>query len=364
MRPKVFASGFVGILVVAAGAFAQTPPAPPPAPAALTEMTIMVDQVEVRSGASKDYYATSKLLRGTKVQVVEQKFPGWLSIKPPPLSFSWISAQYVQRDAANKNIGIVKGGDSNDPIAPVLAGSSLTNQKPSVEVAKLKRGTALVILGEPLNADGGSWFPIQPTEQEVRYLPASAVQGSPSTPVAGRPAPAVGGQTAIAMAEKAYTDRDWQRARQLYEEAANQTTDYQTKSYCYSRLAQIENNLRSVAAASPAARPQTGQLTGNTTSLYNTAPAATPTPSGGPQWSSWGKLRRTTFKVDGRPVFVLESAQGQPLLYAGTFANFTLDPYVGQLVCLWGQIGYRSEESFRNNLMTVSQVAVPKDNKK
>jgi hypothetical protein len=210
-----------------------------------------------------------------------------------------------------------------------------------------------------MKADDGSWLPIQPTEQEVRFIPEDAVKGSPQAPaVASRVGiPAAVGGSVISQADRAFAAQDLARARQLYEEAANQTRSNAEKSYCFSQLDRIEKAQSTTVASRPAAP---GQLTGNTTALYNTQPQpANPAPANGPQWSSWGRLRKTTFEVQGRPVYVLENGQGQPLQYATTMANFTLDPYVGQPVCLWGQQSYASEGSFRNNILTVSQVALP-----
>jgi uncharacterized protein YraI len=353
MRPALVLGGLVGVFACAAAARAQTAPVP------VGEMTITAADVEVRSGPSSTFYPTSKLFRGTKVLVMERcaKAPGWLAVKPPPGSFSWVNARFVQvkKGENNTQLGVVYGGESDKAMIPVLAGSAVYKQKPAVEIAKLKRGQGLVILGASEKAEDGEWLPVQPTEREVRYIPESAVQGSPTTPLAAIPpsapaaAPTV--RTARAQADQAFLNRDYARARSLYEEAANQTRDNAEKSYCYSRLDQID---KMQPAAGRGQAP--GQLTANTTSsLYATPPGGTP---GTPQWSRWGVLRRTTFQVERRPVYALEDNKGQPLLYATTYANFTLEPYVNQMVCLWGQLDYHSDEYVRNYLMTVSQVAL------
>ena len=62
------------------------------------EMVIVIPEVEVRSGPTLEYYPTSKLYYGSKVIVLrESKQPGWLAIKPPPGSFSWINAKFVKK---------------------------------------------------------------------------------------------------------------------------------------------------------------------------------------------------------------------------------------------------------------------------
>jgi hypothetical protein len=358
MRSALVLGGVVGVLVSAARAPAQEVPAAP----RYVQKTIMVSEVEVRCKPSPSYYATSKLKRGAAVLVLDRgtkDHPGWLEIKPPPGSFSWVNSAYLEQQ--KDHIAIVKEGTENTPTVPVLVGSTVLDRKPDVEALKLKRGTMVVIVGQPMQADGGSWVPIEPTPQEVRYIPEDAVKGSTEIPVAaagpgpqgagpgGGPASVSPSQGVINQADRAFQSRDYAQARQLYETALRQSADANERSYCYGRLSELEKTLGQQVAASPA---------GKTTSLYNTGPAPGVTP-GGPQWSSWGRLRKTTFQKDGRPMYVLESTKGEPLLYATTSPNLTLESYVNRDVCLYGQITYSSDQYYRNNTMTVTHVALP-----
>jgi uncharacterized protein YraI len=349
--------GVFGVLAWTAVARAQV--APPAAQ--VTEMQITVPEVEVRSGGGPNFYGTLQLHQGDRVQVLGQskKFSGWLEIKPPPGSFSWVNQTYLK--VTGEHTGFILSGEEAVPSVPVLAGSTTTNHQPDVEVNKLKRGHAVVILGAAATSKEGTWVPIQPTEGEVRYLPADAIKGSPALPVAGagRQVPIPASQAAQTVrqptlreqADQAFEARDWNRARQLYEQAANQTSDYAEKSWCYQRLDQIVKSA-----------PQ--QAPGNTTSLYRTSATgnANPPPGAGepaaPRWSTWGKLRKTTIKKDTQPMYVLENEQGQPLIYAITYPNLSLESYVGRLVCLYGSISY-GNEYVRTEYMTVSHVALP-----
>src|SRR5262245_34656253 len=102
MRPIYLIGGaaaacaLTGVLFWTRLAPAHTPsPLPPPATAV---MTITVAEVEVRSGPSNELYPTSKLRFGDKVEVIRgssEKHPGWLAIKPPTGSFSWIQSTLV-----------------------------------------------------------------------------------------------------------------------------------------------------------------------------------------------------------------------------------------------------------------------------
>lgn len=78
-----------------------------------------------------------------------------------------------------------------------------------------------------------------------------------------------------------------------------------------------------------------------------------------PQWSVWGTLRKSPFRKDGQPIFVLEDTQGTALLYATAEPGTELNRYVGRTVSLYGSIRYWSDDSMRTNLMTASHVAVP-----
>src|SRR5436190_15736516 len=104
MRPQFVVGGLVGLFALTLPARAQSPsvtplsPTAPPSNSAPPEVaTVRVPEVEVRSGGSDKFYATSKLRMGEQVQVVREsaEFPGYLAIKPPRDSFSWINAKFV-----------------------------------------------------------------------------------------------------------------------------------------------------------------------------------------------------------------------------------------------------------------------------
>jgi hypothetical protein len=349
MRQILLLGGLISALALTASAPAQQPAAPPK----LVQREITAPEVEVRSGPGPNLYATGKLRQGAQVLVVEGGSPAadWLAIKPPEGSFSWIDARYVKRQG--QSTGFVDG-NSNEPPVEVLAGSALLNKQPTVVAGSVPRGTTLVILGEPMRADNGStMLPIQPTAREVRYIPAKAVEGSRPIPVAtpgpaaggAAPAAATAGLTLLAQADKAYGAGDYATAKRLYESAAVQPNSSNAeKSYCYSRLSQIEKT-----SPQPAA---------NTTSMYNTTAASRDGPAAGPQWSNWGRLRKTQIRKDGQPVYVLEDAKGQPMVYAATGPNLTLESYVSREVCLYGQMSFWSDY-VRANGMIVSHVALP-----
>lgn len=312
-------TGIIGCLALATSpAPAQTSPA---------ELTILVPEVEARSGPSKEFYPTIKLRQGEKVQVVNEtkEQPGWVAIKPPAGSFSWINSRFVQQRPDGRMATVI-----SDVPVPVMPGSSLTNQPPNVEQIKVERGTIVTILDQPMHSSTGIWLPIKPTAKEVRYIPAEAVKSSSPTvtvtnapaaqTVSGvrqTPASTIPGQPPVTAVPNG---GGWQPAGQA-----------------------------------PAAKP------GSTTTLYGTTPPAhNPLPlANPPQWSVWGTLRKAAFKKNGLDVFVLENSRGQPLLYATAQPGFSLHSYVGRTVSLYGGVTYWSDEYIRTYCMTATHVALP-----
>ena len=65
--------------------------------------TIILPQVEARSGASDKYYATCTLHFGDPVDVVGAE-NGWLKIKPPIDSFDWVNAGDVEVLGTTANV--------------------------------------------------------------------------------------------------------------------------------------------------------------------------------------------------------------------------------------------------------------------
>src|SRR5262245_46804528 len=166
MRVHLFIAAVAGLLAVSAPAFAQYP----------AEAVILLKDVEVRSGPSKQFYATSQLKQNDKVLVLREskEAPGWLEIMPPQGSFSWINAKNVKQMDNSQAFG------NCDPTLPVqiLPGSRLVDQAPNRESMKLTQGTIVVIVNRPLKVGDETWLPIQPHGNEVRYLPTDAVKAT------------------------------------------------------------------------------------------------------------------------------------------------------------------------------------------
>jgi hypothetical protein len=239
------------------------------------DATVSVPEVEVRSGPNADkFYATSKLRQGQAVRVVGEK-NGWLAISPPPGSFSWVNARHLGQPGS-----LTRWVLADD--TPVLIGSELTNDPPTVQQVLLQRGTQVVVLSaQKAYADNGAWLPIQPPPNEVRYLPREAVRAvapvAPETTTAQRPPGALAGgpkaETAIPVsppgsangnapraglapedetlwlqAQGAERAGQVARAEELYDQLARRTLDHGLQMRCY-------NHIRFLRGGTPGTAP-------------------------------------------------------------------------------------------------------------
>src|SRR5207237_7017816 len=105
---------------------------------------------------------------------------GWLAIKPPGLSFSWINSRFLQRVNGSATTWMVVT-DPESPV-PVRYGSALVKEPLTVESVRIARGTQVVSVDEMFTADDGKWLPIEPPPGELRYIRAQAVQRVGSNP--------------------------------------------------------------------------------------------------------------------------------------------------------------------------------------
>jgi hypothetical protein len=167
--------GLFGLVLLAAAAPGQSVP---------YRAVVTEDVTEVRCGPQSDprLYATNLLRHGDVVEVVAER-DGWLGIEPPPSSFSWISTRCVERIGESKAWVVVT--DPEAPV-PVLVGSDLVDEEPSVEGVRVNRGTQVVQRGKAQATADGAWLPIDPPRGEVRWVRADAVRRL----TAAEPAPA------------------------------------------------------------------------------------------------------------------------------------------------------------------------------
>jgi len=276
------------------------------------EMIITLPEVEVRSGPTKEYQITSKLKYGDRVLVLHESKdqPGWLAIKPPPGSFSWITDKFVKKTSDNTGVVI-------NPGAKLLPGSVLVNSPPNAASVEIGVGCQLIILGKGNVVDGVAWYPIQPWPSEVRWIPGAAVQ---SRQLVNNNTVNINGSTTPGLLTSA-TNNQWT--------PGNPTQMAQGNSWAV----------------------------GQTASFSQTKPAAQNL-TYPPRWSQVGILQRSAYIKDGQPTFVLQDARGNVLMYATCQPGMTLRDYVGRTVALYGSVNYRSDDNLRTHFMTASHVAL------
>lgn len=317
------------------------------------EQVVVVKDVEVRSGPSKNFYPTSRLVQNDKVLVLREskESPGWLEIKPPSGSFSWVNAKFV------KQVDARHGFVDCDPARPVsvLPGSSLVNQEPNRESMKLTAGTVVVIVAQPNTVNGETWLPIQPHPSEVRYLPIEAVKlaatimpttsGPPNWTLSPN---GYSGNNVLAEAEKALSANDLNRARQLFEVVANNATDPNQKVYAQNRLASLSRT--PVSATTMSLSPATPSPVA-ATNLVTLQPAA---------WSVYGRLRDTRLQSEnGQPLYALEDAVGKTIAYVTNQPGKSLQAYIGRTIAVFGPTMYRPDSAVRMQFILATHVAVP-----
>ncbi len=139
------------------------------------------DDVYIRSGPGTQYYNCGKAKKGDKVKVVGNKF-SWLQIVPPAGSFSWVSKQYVQIDAQNKNSGTIMG----DAVR-VYAGSDEVQPMHSTSMqVKLNKNDKVTIVGE----EKEGYCKIAPPEGAYLWISSQHAKPIGGTLMAPAPAPA------------------------------------------------------------------------------------------------------------------------------------------------------------------------------
>jgi hypothetical protein len=113
-----------------------------------------------------------------KVEVVGDLQNGWLKIHPPERSFSYINTRFLEHMVPSQPNYVValEGVD-----VPVLIGSEIVKDKPTIVGVKLKRGAQVTSIGRAMSEGGETLMPIEPPPGEVRYVRTEAVSRTPPT---------------------------------------------------------------------------------------------------------------------------------------------------------------------------------------
>ena len=366
---------------------------------------IILPNAEVRSGPGSDskLYGTNNLKAGDVITVVQERPDGWLAIRPPDGSFSWVQSKYLQRIVATQPNYLVQTNDGNK--VPVYIGSAVLNTKPTLESARLTRGSQVKSLGAAQSDGKENWIPIVPPENELRYIRCEAigkqaVQANP-TPAAVPSTPAnPASSNAIVNANSAVPNCDanqrWSQA--ISAETAGQSTEAirlysqigqdfacsqpMFASQAYGRAVWLRDcaskgKTNTVQACAPGQPKLTNKaLVQAVSNSQNNAPTApigsapvanmvpqsngpSPTPvksinSGSGSGMGPGFLRKAGRPQSNEPSYYIESQQGRPLIYLAPAPGQNLDLFINQRVEVSGPTTYRSD--MRAYVMTVYQI--------
>ena len=135
----------------------------------------------VHSGPGENFYPTDTLAQGDTVEVYREKPGGWLAIRPPVGSYSWVA----ERDLILKDGGLAEV--VKDDVASRI-GSRLSDRHNAAQV-RLKKGEGVEVLGEE-NISGEKWYKIAPPAGEFRWIQASVVERDRADTRARSPRPA------------------------------------------------------------------------------------------------------------------------------------------------------------------------------
>ncbi len=366
---------------------------------------IILPNAEVRSGPGSDskLYGTNNLKAGDVITVVQERPDGWLAIRPPDGSFSWVQSKYLQRIVATQPNYLVQTNDGNK--VPVYIGSAVLNTKPTLESARLTRGSQVKSLGAAQSDGKENWIPIVPPENELRYIRCEAigkqaVQANPTPAAVPATPPNPVSSSAIVNANSAVPNCDanqrWSQA--ISAETAGQSTEAirlysqigqdfacsqpMFASQAYGRAVWLRDcaskgRTNTVQACAPGQPKLTNKaLVQAVSNLQNNAPTApigsapvanmvpqsngpSPTPvksinSGSGSGMGPGFLRKAGRPQSNEPSYYIESQQGRPLIYLAPAPGQNLDLFINQRVEVSGPTTYRSD--MRAYVMTVYQI--------
>lgn len=137
------------------------------------EAVVQSNDVVVRKGPGERYDPTMKLSTGERVTVHRHDPGGWYVISPPPGSFSWINANYVETNGDGRGtVTVPPTGDGLPPRVAVYVGSQFNNEH-NVIGRQLAAGDAVTIIGEktqPTAQGPTRFYKIEPPRLENRWI--------------------------------------------------------------------------------------------------------------------------------------------------------------------------------------------------
>ena len=164
------------VVLIASAIAADTPHTPDDAP---TTVYVSGEQGMLYSGPGEDFYPTGTIEQNATLEVYLQAPGGWLGVRPPKGSFSWVQAADAYLLPGGRLIEIT------NPAAVSWIGTSLGSAKQYRWQVELNPGEQLGVIGEQTTRGEGDqeilWYKISPPTGEFRWIPASSVTTQPIT---------------------------------------------------------------------------------------------------------------------------------------------------------------------------------------
>ena len=132
------------------------------------------ERASVSAGPGRRFYVTDHLPRGSQVEVYREDDAGWLAIRPPEGSFSWVPAEHVER--MDGDVGKIKSATES------WIGTSIEQVKEHEHQVSLKPGELVQVLAEKTigaGDDEATWLKIAPPAGEFRYINSRDVSREP-----------------------------------------------------------------------------------------------------------------------------------------------------------------------------------------
>ncbi len=138
---------------------------------------VAVEEARLYAGPSSDFYPTGDAQRGTVLEVYHRTDNGWLGVRPPQGSFSWVPASQAYLLPGGRVIEIT---DAN---SVSWIGTELGSAKQYRWQVQLKVGEQLTLLGEATiksetDDREALWYKVSPPAGEFRWIEQAAVSKS------------------------------------------------------------------------------------------------------------------------------------------------------------------------------------------
>lgn len=316
-------------------------------------------EVEVLDAPEPGALPTGVLGKGQKVVVVRDEPGGWLAIRPPAGSFS-----YIDRDA-------VAAGD--DGQARVIAAEATVRpgrpgaRLPGAGQAILERGAIVRLLDQPpLTAGSGpsarQWLAIEPPPGELRFVAADGVEVVGASRPPARPVDALDDDPAVspsppldpllreeirraealhrATVSLPVAQWDLERVRSAYSDLLQRGTDDATRDYLRERLVRVERQADVARSASGfltrlrVSRARDDDLRRFRQTLERVGGAAAN------RFVADGLLEPSSEELEGQRLYALIGKDGKLSAYLDLPAGLGVRPLIGRRVGVIGEARY------------------------